>query len=413
MKDIKANTKHMDCDEDKQSRKDSGLESGDVSEDSEGALATSTNDLCCTGPKVNRNSILKPRGSNITGRSKEMLMVSVLKKVRSDSSEASSRDTTKVHQRIASQPSPSMKSRNLVAIDALPKSPSKSLKPVINPADPVAVPKFERSACSKLVSTSEKTAHCTPPNSVKPSPKSHGSSNTSTINPVKTEISGSEKFQPNEELKTSVISPERLDSTPDKLAVIPPEQPKKRKLNLEEYHNRLKAIEQKRENSALRTSLLTIIPSPSETIIANVRVKAEKPEVASSVEKEESNQTVAEKRVIDCVPAVIKKEKCELKGTETDNECPISSNMKKENMNACMETATVRTPPADVSECNPHVTPRECSPVIEIVEEEKSVEDKKKQRQYRARNLSTSSSEGSPSARGPVRSRYVKIHRDW
>lgn len=341
--DIKASTKQMELDDDKNSRKDSGLESGDVSEDSEGAIIPSgASSGCETGTTssksyCNTKSVLKPRVLNQPGRSKEMLMVSVLKKVRCDTSKSVSSQPGTVH-----------------------RSPDVSKTVNISVVKPAA----ESTKSIKVLSKPNKASVKLPASHVKivepvfnPKPVKPMESPITTIVDSFNSLTSDVKLCEATVNVKSILKSDDICSKPietsevaDHISAKPPEQPKKRKLNLEEYRNRQRAIEKERENKITPSTLNKELLTPKEAV----------PE--EKIPADSTTKSIAEE----------------------------NSNISEEIKEVKIEHAAESLNETMKEDVDPDPEP---------------TEEKRRQRQYRTRHLSTSSSEGSPQTKVVCKSR--------
>ncbi|KAK3932097.1 Peroxisome proliferator-activated receptor gamma coactivator-related protein 1 [Frankliniella fusca] len=373
--DIKANARQKETDEEKSSRKDSGLESG---EDSEGTAATSASsvvpDLASILPKTKANSILKPRPSNQPVRNKEMLMVSVLKKVRCDTSKSPAKQVSLLHQRPKEIPV---------------RLPIQHVKPELNSVlkPPDALLKSVKSQVKEPLDTS---THSTSPKSPQvsariPLKQQHSHPNK----PECVVTSGDLKVKlESVEVPVKCTSPSETMETKSEIQVTAkaPEQPKKRKLNLEEYRNRQKAMEQKRDTNLPSDGLKLELPTPSDQNPENLQEPSKLSLTAGDVTsgqvdvKEEKHSEVSAEKSKSVSGVDVK--------ADTDVESAAESlysniNLMKpvkeeKNLEVCSESVNT------TEECDANSKP---------------AEEKKKQRQYRTRRLS-SSSEESPQKKG-------------
>ncbi|XP_052127823.1 serine/arginine repetitive matrix protein 2 isoform X3 [Frankliniella occidentalis] len=378
--DIKASTRQKEVDDEKSSRKDSGLESG---EDSEGtAISSASGAACDLGsivPKANANSILKPRTPNQPGRNKEMLMVSVLKKVRCDTKSPAKQVSLlqqkpkEIPKRPPVQHVKQEPSSVLKPAEVLLKSVKSQVKrPLVQNVMPVKSTDVSSLLSQQLCcKASPKEISLAP---VKPS-ETHVTSDKVQVKLEPQEVSGKCAAP----VETLVVKAEV--QVPVKL----PEQPKKRKLNLEEYHNRQKAMEQKRDNSMPSDESKAessvqgdqkpenlMEPSKSPLKVADVsnqqvvvKKETQKSDLPSQISQKASPTVVKVEKDVDSVPR-----------PTLPNVNPTDNVKDEKNIEVGSNTVSTTQKETDV---NP-----------------KPTEEKRKQRQYRTRRLSTSSSEESP-----------------
>ncbi|XP_034254611.1 serine/arginine repetitive matrix protein 2-like isoform X2 [Thrips palmi] len=393
--DIQASTKQMEWDEDK-SRKDSGLESGDVSEDSEGAAVPSnySSGYDSSSGSRSKNSLLKPRTINQGGRNKEMLMVSVLKKVRCDTPKSPSSQ-----QNVVQQPKQTPKTKNSAPLCAT-KSPLQvdaSLKPLVKQSKPVQSLVETVKLPPKAIEVKTQSKEVAVDHSRKDAVKSTMTP-VEVPQPVAKPLKTIVKTEPPEAL-TPTETLVSVESKPVDVTVLtkPLEQPKKRKLNFEEYRNRQRAMEQKKESTV----------SPKAEPLLEKKSGSEEMEAANfkDVKPVHLTVTVKEEKNLDPVPltsnpsVTIKQEKEEM--AVCDTAVPVVDNQKSNLEPASHPKLLTVKQEKDL----------ESAPEVIVVEEDsndsnsKPVEDKKKQRQYRTRHLSTSSSDGSPQSKPVIKSR--------
>lgn len=437
VEDIKASTKMMEYEEDRASRKDSGLESGDVSEDSEGAGAAvssgvnSGHESGSGGPKVAYNSILKPRSSNPTGQNKEKLMVSVLKKVRCDASKTPPKPQTLLRQ-LPPQPSPGrpnvkcVKSNQAMTCNVKPLS--RTPQPLEPPLKPVCSSNLTEAVVKQTVSGSKplvtpgKLPETVPLKSVKipieSAPKEAKLAGTK-LKPASLDV----KTEPTEIIELSHEPSGASDSISENAASVKqPEQPRKRKLNLEEYRSRQKALEQKREEKKTCDTVKDIsdkscagevmLLAPTDNVCSPPILVKMEPETmednvsentvpslepTNSVKEGEKTELTPE---IVCQPSKVSVEEVNEQELGLDNDDSANPGVVKDKKAAevlCKAGDSCSSPTIVKTERDSE------SVTVEIQEDvddqTKPVEEKKKQRQYRTRRISTSSSEGSPQSK--------------
>lgn len=425
--DIQANTKQMEWDEDK-SRKDSGLESGEVSEDSEGAAVASSysSGYDSSSGSRSKNSLLKPRTPNPAGRSKEMLMVSVLKKVRCDTPKS----------QLSQQVSLQHPKETIISSKSAAQGNSKSLLQVDTPIKSLAKPSIPIQSPAETVKGSPKRVEV----KVQPNREYGGHSKDAAVNSTSAPIQVSQPIEKSVKINIKVEPPEAIlpsetpvtvETKPNEgttISVKPLEQPKKRKLNFEEYRNRLRAMEQKKENivspkpelpSGLKSISTEVVATNSKggKAVNSVIVKEERSEesvhhtsnLSKSIKQEKDEMpvsntavTVADKEeVADCNTAVstVVVDKVEVCNTVVS---AVGKNINQENKNVKLEPISIKSVTIKQEKNEDSV------PEVIVIEEDKDDTESKperKQRQYRTRHMSTSSSDGSPQSKPVIKSR--------
>lgn len=390
--DIQASTKQMEWDEDK-SRKDSGLESGDVSEDSESAIVASSYSSGYDSSSGSKSkSLLKPRPTNQAGRNKEMLMVSVLKKVRCDTPKSPLSQQVSIQQPKETTKTinvaPLCKTKSSVQVDAPLKSLVKPPKPVQSSAEPVKSPP----KAVEVKTQSEEEAADHPKNDTVNSTVAPAKVTYPIVDSPKATV----KVEPSEALQSSeTLVPVETKPIDVCVSVKPTEQPKKRKLNFEEYRNRQRAMEQKKESEVTSKDDLL---SGKKTISGEI-------EATNSGDENPVKSTVIIKEEKDVQPVphtsnislTIKQEKDEMAVSNTtfsvagnQESTPSSSHSKIATIKQEIDTVSVSEEPKNDNASKP-------------------AEEKKKQRQYRTRRMSTSSSDGSPQSKPVIKSRCASF----